>query len=322
MATMTVNQYRGFLGETAMAGTLLSFGMSVNSLSSSDFGLDIHVQLPEDGRFAETEPWEHEDPWEMSGRTAHFQVKTVRDKNTPSVSLQTLRNWVKGSVLGAPTFILISHLKDSDSPKTPDKYVTPTGLRLLLDRSTEGSATRAISYNDPAVGYPFHRRSFYARLELWTLAPAFMYAVEERIPFPDTYGWGRPLDQPFQDEMQEFDNRVITLLVDMGHSYLSLFHPGDAANPGRMKELVRELADGYEGRARNGGKPSGVWASDEGTLMKIESAIASRIPSVPRIPPGSFTSSACPEQARKDLQDLVTALSEYQPRVKGKSRLH
>ncbi|BCW48097.1 hypothetical protein StoSoilB13_04390 [Arthrobacter sp. StoSoilB13] len=97
-------------------------GASVNSLTSSDYGLDSHVQLPlvpqKFGRL--------ESEWALSGRTAHVQVKNMTKGGSPSVEDSSVEGWVSGSKVGSPTFFFVIK---NNKEKT---FYSPRGLARLL----------------------------------------------------------------------------------------------------------------------------------------------------------------------------------------------
>lgn len=318
MATRTANQYRGDLGELAMTEMLLGFGMSVNSLTASDFGLDLHALLPAGAPFAEAEIEADSPPWEMTAVAAHFQVKnTTAYAGDPTVKVSTLKEWVDASRY-TPVFVLIAHIADSTSSRETYSYITPTGLKELLETGKPGAKTRSLTYEDKRWGHSWHRRSFFARVHLWAVAPALMDAYEERLPLPDTYTSGRHAIKA-ATTMIDFDDRVVSVLIDLGHAYMHHFQPrSKAINPAEIKALVKDLAEIYEGRQLNNGRPIGVWVVEQYVLDLIESSITQQLASTtPKVSPAAYTISTNPASALRDLKNLVEILSTYQPYYNG-----
>lgn len=318
MATRTANQYRGDLGELAMTEMLLGFGMSVNSLTASDFGLDLHAFLPAGAPFAEADIEADSPPWEMTAVAAHFQVKnTTADAGVPSVKVSTLKNWVTASK-NTPVFVLIAHIADSNSSRETYSYITPTGLKELLKTGKPGAKTRSVTYEDKRWGHSWHRRAFFARVHLWAVAPALMDAYEECLPLPDTYTSGRH-DSKAATPIIDFDHRVVSVLIDLGHAYMHHFQVrSKAINPAEIKALVKELAEIYEGRQLNNGKPIGTWVVEQYVLDLIESRITQQLASTtPRVSTAAYTLSMNPREALRDLKNLVETLSRYQPYYNG-----
>lgn len=133
MANWSKNQYRGNLGELDVTREFLHMGCAVNSLTASDAGWDLHVQVPE-----EVHP--HEDlptTWSLSGRTAHIQVKYTTKGAIP-VNLSTLRGWVVGSKIGVPTFLFVVFESEGTSLI---KYAPPW---LLEERQASKQAEASI----------------------------------------------------------------------------------------------------------------------------------------------------------------------------------
>lgn len=100
MARRSASNVIGDLGELKITELLLEHGFAVNSLTSSDTGWDLHCHLPVDLIMNASSGGKA--TWDMSGQTAHIQVKAGR----PGVlRVGTVRGWVMGSKVGAPTFL-------------------------------------------------------------------------------------------------------------------------------------------------------------------------------------------------------------------------
>lgn len=173
MATRLKTSYSGDVGELEIFRQFLDMGASVNVLTGSDFGWDLHVQAPlERVRIDEIGP---EGGWPMSGRVAHVQVKNMTSGQDPKVKGTTVRGWVTGSIIGTPTFVVV---------KFPDEtvYVSPTGLQSLLSNWDQKNATR-LSAGKKAYkkltlarqhSHPFNQELFSWMLQLWTRHPGVL----------------------------------------------------------------------------------------------------------------------------------------------------
>ncbi|MEE2571087.1 hypothetical protein V1638_17085 [Pseudarthrobacter sp. J64] len=117
-----MTQHNGAMGEAEALKDFLQMGASVNSLTSSDYGLDLHLQLPlvpqKFGRL--------ESEWALSGRTAHVQVKNMTKGGSPSVEDSSVEGWVSGSKVGSPTFVFVIK---NNKEKT---FYSPRDLARLL----------------------------------------------------------------------------------------------------------------------------------------------------------------------------------------------
>ncbi|MDT0212064.1 hypothetical protein [Curtobacterium sp. BRD11] len=316
MVSMTFNQYRGNVGEIEATRLLLDFGMSINSLTGSDFGWDLHAQLPVSSTFSELAPDADAPPWELSGRAAHFQVKSLAHGSTLSLRTDTLQQWVAASRGGLPTFLLIEQ-RGEDENAGQWWTVSPSGLASALAGARRSARTRKIRFTHPAVGQQFHRYAFWARIDLWSTNPALMAAAEDRIPLPDDYIRGRELDARLVEKFpegivpeMELDYRVITLLIDLAHSYLALFHPQKALDSRKIRDVADQLIAIYSA------DPRGPWSA-ENVLPIVEDSILHRGTRVgweaSLLPPGAFTSAVDARHAWVDVCALVSKLAAYSP---------
>ncbi|MBT2533275.1 hypothetical protein J7E83_14330 [Arthrobacter sp. ISL-48] len=126
MANRTKNKYLGDVGETQVLRELLDTGASINSLTASDYGWDLHVQLPEEvldaamiSRFGP------KDTWKLSGHVVHVQVKNQTSGSDPSVRMGTLRGWLEAVI---PTFVIIVRPEGMI-------YLSPSVLQAKHDRA-------------------------------------------------------------------------------------------------------------------------------------------------------------------------------------------
>lgn len=167
MATRQKIAYTGDIGELEVLRELLVMGASVNTLTSSDYGWDLHVQPALEPMNANQV--QDDGSWEMSGRTAHIQVKNMTSSQNPSVKGSTLRGWDYGSTVGAPTMVVVT----KPSGKI---YISPAGLRNCLASWNQSNARKIERGKKPAEkvtltsnhARPFNSHVFPWILHLWT----------------------------------------------------------------------------------------------------------------------------------------------------------
>lgn len=143
MANWSRNQYRGNLGELEVARQFLHMGCAVNSLTASDAGWDLHIQIPEAAQLYKALP----ETWPLSGRTVHVQVKYTSSKSI-AVYLDTLRGWVVGSKIGVPTFLVV--LFESDSALT-FKFAPPWKLEEKCESKPNHRAADEAEAQEPEL---------------------------------------------------------------------------------------------------------------------------------------------------------------------------
>lgn len=103
MAMRLRSKHDGDIGEANVLKDFLLMGAAVNSLTGSDYGLDLHIQVPQ-------RPQVYGRPtkkWPLSGRVAHAQVKNMTSGQDPSPPVGRVRGWIAGAQAGAPTFVVI-----------------------------------------------------------------------------------------------------------------------------------------------------------------------------------------------------------------------
>lgn len=153
------SHYLGQVGETAVIRRMLDTGSSINSLSASDYGWDLHIHLPLEPFAVPRERALIKKSWIMSGRTAHIQVKNWA--STPEVNVGTLRGWVSGGASGTPTFVVIP---SSDEP-SEWKYLGPGELDELLHKVSSKGDEDTVSMSN---SLPFPDSVLHHLLDLWT----------------------------------------------------------------------------------------------------------------------------------------------------------
>lgn len=155
--------YIGNVGEFKVALKFLEMGCSVNSLTNSDYGLDLHIQTPERVTVAK----DQKKSWPMSGRTAHIQVKHSTSNDDHSIKIATLRSWVTGSRTGVPTFLVCLFEEQA-------RFATPWHFVAKLkewDAAAVKSASKSFGKNSTLV---LNEGTFPYLLQLWTKYPGLM----------------------------------------------------------------------------------------------------------------------------------------------------
>jgi hypothetical protein len=117
--------YVGDVGEAQVLQLLLDTGASINDLTKSDYGLDLHVQLPES--VLDSKMLLRLDRWQISSRFAHVQVKKKTVLGTPSASVGDFKNWTDSVV---PTFVI---------------FVRPEGITYLNPAHIESKYRNALN---------------------------------------------------------------------------------------------------------------------------------------------------------------------------------
>ncbi|MEY9775603.1 hypothetical protein [Arthrobacter sp. MW3 TE3886] len=121
MAKRAQSNLSGDLGELDVIRKFFEIGAAVNSLAQSDYGWDAHVHTPTEAHKIGELP----SSWDMSGLTAHVQIKNSMSGSTADVNVGTLRGWVAGSQVGTPTFFFLIY-------KGVPRYSSPKWLRKYL----------------------------------------------------------------------------------------------------------------------------------------------------------------------------------------------
>lgn len=122
-------KHSGDIGEVDTLKEFLLMGAVVNSLTGSDYGLDLHIQVP-------LRPQEYNklgNSWSLSGRVAHAQVKNMTSGQDPSPAVERVRGWIAGAEVGVPTFLII--LKGDRK-----RFASPRDLKATLAAWEEAHA--------------------------------------------------------------------------------------------------------------------------------------------------------------------------------------
>lgn len=187
MATRQLIRHNGDIGEVEVVKAFLLMGAAVNSLTGSDYGLDLHIQVP----LRPQQYGQLENCWPLSGRVAHAQVKNMTSGQNPSVSVGRLRGWITGSQVGAPTFVII--FKEDRT-----FYLSPRDLQDALeawearhadalaedgqdtDDNPEPSAPEKVTLGENQA-HQFDPKKFPWLLHLWTSYPSVMMSPRFRV---------------------------------------------------------------------------------------------------------------------------------------------
>lgn len=166
MPTMTKGQRNGHVGEARAFLKLCEWGCSANYLTQSDFGLDIHVQIPQLPPKAQAFLASHNEPktdeWQLDGKFIHLQVKYRSDgKWYPGCDIgkDLIQQWVSSSESGIPVFLVVV---DRESMA----YADPSALKNYL-------WDRIKSFSIPDL-IPFEGDDFLLTAHLWTYYPVLM----------------------------------------------------------------------------------------------------------------------------------------------------
>lgn len=208
MATRQLTKHNGDIGEVNIVKDFLLMGAAVNSLTGSDYGLDLHIQVP-------LRPQEYKnlkESWPLSGRIAHAQVKNMTSGQNPPVAVGRLRGWIAGSQVGSPTFVII--LKTTNTI-----YLSPRDLMAVLKNwevkhavaLAEDARRDPIDDSKPKApgtvtlgekrGHEFEPASFPWLLHLWTKYPGVMMNHDLKVQ-----DW---LDEDELKELERLGARVI-----------------------------------------------------------------------------------------------------------------
>lgn len=198
-----IQQYSGALGEVQAVAELLHTGSAINGLTASDSGWDLHLHVPELPLDLKKRPRSVKS-WELSGRTAHVQVKRTEDEKLPSLDPGVVRGWLTGTRAGTPTFVVVVH----DPPgRAPAKltYADPSSLSAWL---------RHVEQRSPLPKRPrlrekeltkFEHAAFAAELQLWARYPNALLAGMRR------------LDPTAPGPQREFEVRAIVEQLAIGY---------------------------------------------------------------------------------------------------------
>lgn len=121
MAKRLRRNVTGDLAELHVTELMLEHGMAINALTASDTGWDLHCHVAEEFIIdASKSPGTLQ--WNLSGRTAHFQVK---GGGPGKLKPGTVRSWLTGSASGPPTFMFWQR-------RSKDVFSTPTHFEKWL----------------------------------------------------------------------------------------------------------------------------------------------------------------------------------------------
>jgi len=174
MAQRKRTAYLGDVGEVKVLLELLDLGAAVHLITGSDYGWDLHVQVP----LIPTNASDlgDADGWSMSGRAAHVQVKKKSSSKSPSVDPGTIRGWISGSEVGVPTFAFIV-LPEANF------YLSPRDLKTIVanwesgnvKKKREGKAEVKSVTLSLSKAREYNSEEFSWLLHLWTKYPGIMY---------------------------------------------------------------------------------------------------------------------------------------------------
>lgn len=161
----------GHIAESYVQFKLCQVGCSVNSLTVSDYGIDLHIQLPEIDNWEKGPQWSQDD-CSMAPLFAHIQVK-YRALGRAPVKRFELAEWVDCSKSGVPTYLFI--VKDGND-SLDLRYFDPVCLAekyAALKRDEHGRARKSVSFAFDD-GLELHEQQFCAALYMCAKYPLVM----------------------------------------------------------------------------------------------------------------------------------------------------
>lgn len=189
MAKRSSNQARGDLGELEVSMRLIEAGVSINTLTQSDTGWDLHLHVPEEP----VDALHGAASWAMSGRVAYAQVKRRSSDTWPRVRVGTARGWITSTRAGVPSFLF---MVDARNRTATTSFATAADLEKWLGEfgsavgDEQDASTRAIVWHRFDAGEP-EGLAFGRLLHLWTRFPNVMLELDPVVA--DEILLGRPI---------------------------------------------------------------------------------------------------------------------------------
>jgi hypothetical protein len=214
----------GDLGELDVIRKFFEIGAAVNSLAQSDYGWDAHVHTPSEAHTMGQLP----SSWDMSGLTAHVQIKNSMSGSTADVKVGTLRGWVAGSQVGTPTFFFLVY-------KGVPRYASPKGLRkYLTDADADGLKDTDEKPFGKRMTIEADFNTFGSLLRLWTRYPRVL--IHEWVTVDD---WAQKNPRQLKNLEKAFISQVALAWL--------LTHQPDHHVPGVNEQLPSVLPIIYAG---------------------------------------------------------------------------
>ena len=279
MTAQSYSQHLGMVGELQAARALLDIGASINSLTGSDFGWDLHVQLPERPPFLDGQSLQSRGSWPMSGDSVHVQVKYTSTGRRPILNVATARSWIRGNGV---TFVML--LQPAGKITFMDEAALQTWVQATELRGRERRGLLA-SYFEP-----FSPERFSKVAHLWVAFPRFInnyrYLLDEMIAGGPVSDRVRSLlvekfvvgfQHWFRKERSDDDDRELMVLVDRA---LDAFANGsgslpdtDAARENLKFEIVQQIIPTAMTHGGYNGGEVGVACGDYAVGNREESVI-------------------------------------------------
>lgn len=304
MPTRTKQALIGDQGEFLTAAMLLATGASINSLTSSDYGWDLHLQLPEVPLAAMDEEFAKTDKWELSNRIVHVQVKGMSSNRFPTIALGAARSWVNGSYAIAPTFVVIR--------KRDGTFLmsSPADIREWL-RSYSQDTNKARRSLSTCPRRPVDERNMTAVLDLWSLYPAVMMAVESDV-----------VDELMSGSPDKVLAAAKRLVVSLATAHMATYHPDrvDTESGEPFADAVESLLTAIEGNISD--EELDHDAHHETVKMEIMSTMISEsqlrgrwLPPGLELPTAFYTSSNDPSEGLYDAEKLLQRITLLTKRI-------
>ncbi|MGA1836993.1 hypothetical protein VD659_08670 [Herbiconiux sp. 11R-BC] len=297
MAEMTRNQAQGQMAENEATGHLMRLGFSLNSLTGSDFGWDLHGQMPETplvltGMSALTAA-----SWELSARAVHVQVKSMRAARYPQLDRRTVSAWLQASLMGSPTFVMIVRANVRDTAER-HRFMTPGDLDRWLRRVRDLRPPRQRITRDETRLLDTSQLPLV--LDLWGRFPLLMHLVADRLPIGA------------QNRREDVEDAITYLIAEFAHSYLARFYPHSGADTYRLTSVYDSISSAFYAGAGD----SWSWP-DESTRvvhagdLLVNTRNGGNEWTDPAIPLHALTASADEAPALDDVRGAAEILGRY-----------
>ena len=221
LSKRTRSQYLGNKGEAEVLLAMLELGASVNGLTASDHGWDLHVHLPEAPVVAAAAAVS----WRMSGRALHVQVKRLGPDTRLNLRIGTVRAWLSGATAGTPTFLAKVNEHGEVSYATPLSLSNWLANEGPLDDEVLRGAANLLVYEVPAARLPW-------LLHAWSLHAPVLLSV----------GNGQSLEAALISGKLD-EGEATKFVTSVGQGWVSHHMPGEHRDNTPWVEPVTKMAD-------------------------------------------------------------------------------
>lgn len=192
----------GHIAESFVQLQLCVSGCSVNNITVSDYGIDLHVQIPE------IEDWQFgtetlNDDSLLAPLFAHIQVK-YRSDGKAEIPKSELMGWIDCSVSGLATYLFIVKGECSDLSA---RYFDSNAMIARLRSSAELTKSVTFSFDE---GRPIDNSNFIPALYMNSKYPLLMrqinYGCLEKQDFLSSYISELALGYCIENDLPQFDS--------------------------------------------------------------------------------------------------------------------